>query len=161
MNSGAHRILAINGGSSSIKFALFDAADPPERVMAGAIERIGLADARLRVKGADPADNFSRSIAAVDHTAAVGVLMDWIDERRGRDGLAAVGHRVVYGGPTFSAPHRINADMVQELRRLVDFDPEHLPEEILMIEAFQLGRSRSRTLCVPGAHREHEREAIQ
>jgi acetate kinase len=136
-NPAPARILAINGGSSSIKFALFDAAGSLERVLAGAIERIGLPDASLRVKGTDQADNFSRSIAATDHAAAVGVLMDWIQERSGRDALTAIGHRVVHGGPTFSAPQRINADMVQELRRLVDFDPEHLPEEILLIEAFR------------------------
>jgi acetate kinase len=136
-NPAPARILAINGGSSSIKFALFDAEGSLERVLAGAIERIGLPDASLRVKGTDQADNFSRSIAATDHAAAVGVLMDWIQERSGRDALTAIGHRVVHGGPTFSAPQRINADMVQELRRLVDFDPEHLPEEILLIEAFR------------------------
>jgi acetate kinase len=135
-NPATPRILAINGGSSSIKFALFDAAGSLERVMAGAIERIGLPDASMRVKGADQADNFSRSIAAADHTAAVGVLMDWIEERGGRDALAAIGHRVVHGGPAFSAPQRISADMLQELRRLIDFDPEHLPEEILLAEAF-------------------------
>ncbi len=135
-NPATPRILAINGGSSSIKFALFDAAGSLERVLAGAIERIGLPDASLRVKGADKADNFSRPIAAADHTAAVGVLMDWIDQRSGRDALTAIGHRVVHGGPAFSAPQRITANMVQELRQLVDFDPEHLPEEILLTEAF-------------------------
>jgi acetate kinase len=50
--------------------------------------------------------------------------------------LAAVGHRVVYGGPKYYKPQRITAEMVQELHRLSPFDPEHLPEEILLTEAF-------------------------
>jgi acetate kinase len=48
-----------------------------------------------------------------------------------------VGHRVVHGGPKYSKPQRITAEMVEELHRLSPFDPEHLPEEILLIEAFQ------------------------
>jgi acetate kinase len=62
--------------------------------------------------------------------------MDWIEERLGHDALTAVGHRVVHGGPKYSQPQRITADMVKELHQLSPFDPEHLPEEILLTEAF-------------------------
>ena len=72
------RILTINGGSSSIKFALFEAGDSFRRILEGGLERIGLPEATLRVKGLDPADNFSRSVTAPDHTVAIGALMDWI-----------------------------------------------------------------------------------
>jgi len=130
------RILTINGGSSSIKFALFEAGDPLRRILEGVIERIGLPEAALRVKGVNPADNFSRLVTAPEHTVAVGALMDWIEERSGRDALTAVGHRVVHGGPKYSQPQRITAEMVAELHRLSPFDPEHLPEEILLTEAF-------------------------
>ena len=130
------RILTINGGSSSIKFALFEADDPLRRILEGGIERIGLPEATLRVKGLDQADNFSRLVTAPDHAAAVVALMDWIEERSGRDALTAVGHRVVHGGPKYSKPQRITAEMVEELHRLSPFDPEHLPEEILLTEAF-------------------------
>ena len=129
-------VLTINGGSSSIKFALFEASDPLRRILGGGIERIGLPEATLRVKGLNKADNFSRLVTAPDHTVAVGALMDWIEERGGHDALTAVGHRVVHGGPKYSTPQRITAEMVEELRRLSPFDPEHLPEEILLTEAF-------------------------
>ena len=130
------RILTINGGSSSIKFALFEAGDSLRRILEGEIERIGLPEATLRVKGLNKADNFSRLVTAPDHTVAVGALMDWIEERGGHDALTAVGHRVVHGGPKYSKPQRITAKMVEELHRLSLFDPEHLPEEILLTEAF-------------------------
>jgi acetate kinase len=129
-------ILTINGGSSSIKFALFEANDPLRRILEGAIDRIGLPETSLRVKGLDPADNFSRPVTAPDHTVAVDTLMDWIEKRLGRDALTAVGHRVVHGGPTYSKPQQIDPEMVEDLRRLSPFDPEHLPEEILLTEAF-------------------------
>jgi acetate kinase len=115
---------------------MFEAGDSLRRILEGGIERIGLPDASLRVKGQNQADNFSRSVSAPDHTAAVGALMDWIEERGGSDVLTAVGHRVVHGGPKYSEPQRINVEMVEELHRLSPFDPEHLPEEILLTEAF-------------------------
>src|ERR1039457_3794730 len=130
------RVLTINGGSSSIKFALFEAGDSLRRILEGVIERIGLPEATLRVKSLNQADNFSRLVTAPDHTVAVGVLMDWIEERSGRDALAAVGHRVVDGGPKYYEPQRITEEMVEELRRLSAFDPDHMPEEILLTEAF-------------------------
>jgi hypothetical protein len=122
------RILTINGGSSSIKFALFEAGDSLRRILEGGIERIGLQEATLRVKGLNQADNFSRLVTAPDHTVAVRALMDWIEERIGRDALPAVGHRVMHGGPKYSKPQRITAEMVEELHRLSSFDPEHLPD---------------------------------
>jgi acetate kinase len=134
MAAGNQHILTINGGSSSIKFALFEARESLTRVLAGGIDRIGLPEAVWHSKGLNPADNFSRPVEAPDHTAAAGVLMDWIEERR--DSLAAVGHRVVHGGPKYSEPQRITAEMVEELHRLDPFDPEHLPEEILLTKAF-------------------------
>jgi acetate kinase len=130
------RILTINGGSSSIKFALFAARDALQRILDGGIERIGLPEATFHVKGSGQADNFSRSIKAPDHTVAVGVLMDWIEQRSGRDALTAVGHRVVHGGPKYYKPQRITAEMVTQLKQLSPFDPDHMPEEILLTEAF-------------------------
>ena len=133
----SRRILTINGGSSTIKIALFEAGDPLRRIFQGGIEQIGLPAANLRVKGVNPADDVSRLVTAPDHTAAVGALMDWLGERGRRAGtLAAVGHRVVHGGPKYSKPQRITAEMVEELRQLSPFDPEHMPEEILLTEAF-------------------------
>jgi len=136
MKPASPRILSVNGGSSSIKFAMFEAGDSLRRILEGGIERIGLPKAALRVTGLKETDNFLRLVAAQDYTAAVGALMDWIEDRGGRDALTAVGHRVVHGGPRYSKPQRITSQMLVELRRLSPLDPEHLPEEILLAEEF-------------------------
>ena len=125
--------MAVRPASSS---RLFEADHSLRRILEGGIERIGLPEAIFRVKGMSDEDNFSRSVTAPNHTVAVGVLMDWIEESSGREPLTAVGHRVVHGGPKYSEPQRITAEMVEELHRLSPFDPEHLPEEILLTEAF-------------------------
>jgi acetate kinase len=136
MKPAPPRILTINGGSSSIKFAVFEACESTRRILEGGIERIGLSEPTFRVKGSNHADDFSRSVVAPNHTAAVDVLMGWIEKRIGQDALTAVGHRVVHGGPKYSEPQRITAEMVEELHQLSPFDPEHLPEEILLTGAF-------------------------
>jgi acetate kinase len=128
-------ILTVNGGSSSIKFALFEAADSLRRILEGAIDRIGLPNAVFHVKSTNKDENVSRPVSAPDHTAAVGVLMDWIEKRSDGATLIAVGHRVLQGGPKYYKPQRITADMIAELHPLSSFDPEHIPEEIELIEA--------------------------
>jgi len=133
MKPGSPHILTINGGSSSIKFALFEAGETLHRSLDGSIDRIGLPDATFAVKGSE---KFSRPLAVPNHTVAVNVLMDWLEKRSDPDALTAVGHRVVHGGPKYFEPRRITPEMVDNLRQLSPFDPEHMPEEILLTEAF-------------------------
>jgi len=136
MKSTGSSILTFNGGSSSIKFAMFEAHGSLPQILKGGIDRIG-SDATFKIKSRNPVDNISLSATAPDHEAAVGILMEWIEDRSGRDKLAAIGHRVVQGGPNFSEPQRVTTEMIEELRDLSPFDPEHLPEEILSIEALR------------------------
>jgi acetate kinase len=135
MKSGG-RVLAVNGGSSSIKFALFAVEPSLLRILEGRIERIGSRDSVFAVKSEGDSENISRQVNTPDHTAAVNLLMDWIEERIAGHDLAAVGHRVVHGGPAYWKPQRITPMMLDELRQVSPFDPQHLPEEILLTEAF-------------------------
>ena len=102
-------ILTINGGSSSIKFGLFDDGQPPERLLAGKIDRIGLANAELSVSGSDKPRE-SRQVHAPTQTAATTELMNWLEQRAGLNALAAVGHRIVHGGPHYSAPELVRPE---------------------------------------------------
>jgi acetate kinase len=136
MKSSSPCILTINGGSSSIRFALFEADGALRRILNGKLERIGLPSPVLNVKGAQKADNVAMGVKAPSHGAAVGALMDWLTEHLGSRTLTAVGHRVVHGGPKYHRAQRIDAKMVRELCQLRPFDPEHLPEEIQLTEAF-------------------------
>lgn len=135
IKSANKRILTINGGSSSIKFSLFGIASSLQRILSGTIERIGLPEATLRVKGLSQKDSFSRVVTAPDHATAVNVLMDVLAKSTDGNSLVAVGHRMVHGGPKYSDSQRITQQMIEVLRQLRSFDPEHLPEEILLTEA--------------------------
>jgi len=72
------------------------------KIVEGKIERIGLPEVTFGVKGLKKEDNFSKRVAAPDHTAAVTVLIDWIEEQIWCNALTATGHRVVHGGPKYS-----------------------------------------------------------
>jgi acetate kinase len=129
-------ILTLNGGSSSIKFALFDSLSQ-SRLLAGSLAGIAQPSGEFTVHGASESDSLSRSVAVVDYPAAIKILIEWIRERGEGHRLLGVGHRVVHGGPVYSEPQRLTPPMLAELRKLSPFDSEHLPLEILMIEAFQ------------------------
>ncbi len=95
------RILTINGGSSSLKFALFDRTDSTSRLLSGRVDRIGLEDARWVMVQAGGGRAEDRLVDAPDQEAAVRLLIDWL-ERAGRFAeIAAVGHRVVHGGSRY------------------------------------------------------------
>ena len=122
-SQGPIRILTINGGSSSIKLALFEADRSLRRILEGRVERIGLPEATFTLKGPDKAENFSREVAAPNHTAAAAVLMDWVEERFEHGSLAAVGHRVVHGGELFAQSALIDDKVLKGIEDCIDLAP--------------------------------------
>ena len=130
------RILTVNGGSSSIKFACFEGNSSTRRTIAGSIEGIGRPQGRFTVHG-EGLEGESRPLAAPESRDAVEFLTAWLQERKDRVRPDAVGHRIVHGGPRYWEPQRITSDVVATLRRISPFDPEHLPGEIELIESFQ------------------------
>jgi len=129
-------ILTINGGSSSIKFALYETGEQLKRVLYGEIERIGLHGTTLSFNGLTRNDQGSRSIEASDHISAVNSLIDWLEEQMEFSSVRAVGHRVVHG-MNHIKPETITQELLDELHRIAPYDPDHLPREIELIEAFR------------------------
>ena len=129
-------ILTINGGSSSIRFALYQVGEALERRLYGKIDRIGLSGTSLTVN--DPATNqqSSHHLAASDHKSAANFLIDWLEKQDGFTSVGAVGHRVVHG-MQHTAPELVTQELLDELYRIKPYDPDHLPREIELIEAFR------------------------
>jgi len=128
-------ILTINGGSSSLKFALFEQTGPSNRLLSGRVDRIGLTDARWVVTRNGIHED--RLVDAPDQKTAVRLLIDWLEHANEFAGIAAVGHRIVHGGSKYHQPERVTAELIEELRRISPWDPDHLPGEIELIEAFR------------------------
>jgi acetate kinase len=101
------RVLALNAGSSSVKFALFRAGDPPVELLRDKIERLGT-----------PHD-------VLDRLEAKGAVAD----------LAGIAHRLVHGGEKHTAPARVTPELLNDLDQLKALDPTHLPAELALIAA--------------------------
>jgi len=136
MKSSNTGILTINGGSSSIKFAFYSSDEQLTKRLYGKVERIGLAGTVLIFNDLIQNQQGSLPIQASDHRSAAHILIDWIDERIGFASVKAVGHRVVHG-MNYTQPERITQELLDELHRISPYDPDHLPREIELIEAFR------------------------
>ncbi|WP_255252071.1 acetate/propionate family kinase [Nitrosomonas ureae] len=129
-------ILTINGGSSSIKFALYQIDEPLVRALHGKIDRIGFTDTSIEFN--DPIRNRQgiHSFVTSDNKSAANSLIDWLEGQHGFASVRAVGHRVVHG-MKHTEPVIATQELLDELHRIVPYDPEHLPGEIELIETIR------------------------
>jgi acetate kinase len=111
-------VLAINVGSSSLKYAVFPLVSAPNGKL-GAVLR----------------GDVDRAVGAVsDDTSGLDRVITEIKLTIRLDAIVAVGHRIVHGGPKLAASQIIDPDLIAQLKQLVPFAPEHLPVEIALIE---------------------------
>ena len=135
MPSKKNNIVTVNGGSSSIKFAVFEHEALLTPVVSGSIENIALPNAIIRYIDASTSTYTINQIEAADFTEAAGYIINWLELRVGFDSVKAIGHRLVHG-MQHTEPLRITNALLQELKQLIPYDPEHLPEEIQLVELF-------------------------
>ncbi|MGH9635931.1 MAG: acetate/propionate family kinase [Candidatus Angelobacter sp.] len=129
-------ILSLNGGSSSLKFAVYRlSGTAEERMFSGAVEAIGQPSGKAWLRGGDKMLQ-EETGKFPDHTAAMKKMFAGLREQ-GVEKLAAAGHRIVHGGPKFTAPQLIDVRLKQALKELIPFAPLHLPSQIAMIEAVE------------------------
>ncbi len=154
-------VLTINAGSSSIRFAIFGVGQTPTRLLQGKLDRIGRGDASLTVGHNDSAQTQIKADIK-DPAAAIDFLLDWLESQPLFKALDGVGHRVVHG-MLHSAPERVTAEVLNELKSIIPYDPEHMPREIELIEALQRRYSRlPQVVCFDTAfHRSMPRVATQ
>jgi acetate kinase len=127
-------ILSLNGGSSSLKFAVYRFSDAAEeRIFSGAVEAIGESSGKAWLRSGDKALQ-EESGKFPDHTAAIETMFATL-KKQGVQRLAAAGHRIVHGGPKFITPHLIDEKLKAGLKELIPFAPLHLPNQIAMIKA--------------------------
>ena len=136
MQAAKPGILTINGGSSSIKFALYQTGEPLERRLHGNMDRIGLSGTTLTFNDSTRNPPTSGSLAVPDHPSAANILIDWLKKQSEFEAVRAVGHRVVHG-MQHAEPAPVTPELLDELHRITAYDPDHLPREIELIEAFR------------------------
>jgi acetate kinase len=129
-------VLTINGGSSSIKFALYQTGEPLEQSFHGSVDRIGLLGTNLTFSDSTGTRKGSLILESSDTRSASNFLIDWLEEQIDFSLISGVGHRVVFG-MKHTEPERITQELLDELHRISPYDTDHLPAEIELIEALQ------------------------
>jgi acetate kinase len=130
-------ILVLNAGSSSIKFSLFaEAGVEPAVVASGQVESLDTSPHFIAKNSAGQTASEKRWTqgAMLGHDGAVAHIMDWLKTTyAAQHQLVAVGHRVVHGGVDYSAPARIDRDVVANLEKLIPLAPLHQPHNLAPI----------------------------
>ncbi|MGG5755131.1 acetate kinase [Bacillus toyonensis] len=131
------KIIAINAGSSSLKFQLFEM--PSETVLTkGLVERIGLEDSIFTITVDGEKQKEITNIP--DHAVAVNMLLSKLTENgivKSLDEIGGIGHRVVHGGEKFADSVLITDEVLAEIEELSDLAPLHNPANLVGIKAFQ------------------------
>jgi len=136
MSTTNKNILTINGGSSSIKFALYSIDDKPLRKLYGKIDRIGLNDSALTATNAETKQKNIYQVNAKEFTRVTDFLIAWLEVQTWFTTIKAIGHRIVHGMHHTEA-EVITQPLLDELKKISGYDPDHLPGEIQLIEAFK------------------------
>lgn len=130
-------VLAINAGSSSLKFQLIEM--PDENVLAkGLVERIGINDSEFTIEYGDEKDSMVTDIP--DHGEAVKILLEKLKGSgviKSLDEINGIGHRVVHGGERFSDSVLITEEVIKEIDEVSELAPLHNPANLTGIRAFK------------------------
>ena len=132
------KILVLNCGSSSLKFALIEL--PTYKVLtSGNEERIGIADSFITFRAPD-GKKIERHLDIPNHTRGVEIILDILKEEEfgyihSFDEIDAIGHRLVHGGERFAQSVRITPEVIEKLKECTPLAPLHNPANILGIEA--------------------------
>src|SRR5665648_944140 len=110
-------ILTINGGSSSIKFAVYQTNEPMKRLLYGNIDRIGLPDSKLTFTNEKENKKDTLKIKTSDHRSASDFLIDWLEKQIDFSLITGIGHRVVHG-MHHTSPEIITPELLDELARV-------------------------------------------
>lgn len=129
-------ILTLNAGSSSIRFAVYAVTPSFPCVLSGKVERIGLRGTRIFLTIGGKASTLSSRLAGATYGLAAEVLLEWLASLPIFETIVAAGHRLVHG-MTHSEPERITPTLLAQLRRIIPYAPEHLPQELALIQALR------------------------
>tara|TARA_R110002124_G_scaffold252463_2_gene417785 strand:- start:8663 stop:9859 length:1197 start_codon:yes stop_codon:yes gene_type:complete len=130
--SNTQLVLTLNGGSSSLKFALYPVGTSTS-LLRGQFDRLGQSNTTFSVRKEGQHQDV-RPVRAEDHATALAHLFDWLETTMEDVTLVAIGHRIVHGGPRYRTHGVVDDELLHELRRIVNYAPEHLPAEIEMLQ---------------------------
>lgn len=130
-----NNLVVINGGSSSIKFAMYQTNNIVTPIFSGSLENIGTKKSTFNFINTKTKEEENIQVEIKDYENAAHYLLDWLELQIEFDSVKAVGHRLVHGMQHTGAVI-ISVELLTELKEICPYDPDHLPGEIKLIEIF-------------------------
>jgi acetate kinase len=135
MKTATSTILTVNAGSSSIKFALYE-LQGLKQLFYGEIENLGTENTQLNFVNSITNQSRNFMMGVCERSTLIHFLIEWLKIQDGFTSVKAIGHRIVQG-MQHKQPEKITPELLQSLKEMSAYDPEHLPGEIELIEAFR------------------------
>jgi acetate kinase len=126
----SRHVLTVNRGSATLKCALYESRAEPTLLVSAIIEQVGPSQDHLKITDAGGKPLFDGSLGRGDSDEALDAILSWLAQHGFLSQLAAVGHRLVQGGPQHTKPERITPKFLTDLEQLVELDPDHLPSAL-------------------------------
>ena len=135
------KVLVVNAGSSSLKYQLLN-TETKEVLGKGICERIGMSGSLIDHKQGDGVKRIKKEIPMPDHSVATEIVVSMLTDKEygcisNMDEIEAVGHRVVHGGPYFFESCLVTDEVLETIRKCIEFAPLHNPAHIMGIEGCQ------------------------
>ena len=129
------RVLTVNSGSSSLKFALYDMGKCEKLVLSGAFDGVGFRSGCFHIEDGHGNVVISQSLSLSDHGIAAVKLLRCLKKHGYSNVLDSIGHRVVHGGVRYCHPQLVTSKLLDDLHELIPIAPDHLPLELRVINA--------------------------
>jgi acetate kinase len=138
--AGRSCVLVLNAGSSSVKFALFSTDQRPSRHLSGAVDGIDDDYGRFHAKDETGGAWIDETRRVSNQEEAIELILSSVERQSAGWTIAAVGHRIVHGGPNCDCPKSVTPELEQRLEALIPLAPLHLPHNLAGIAAVRTRR---------------------
>ena len=129
-------ILTINRGSGTLKAGLYLAATAPALIASMKVDRAGIPGSRIKIVDAHAKTLLDSAIEDTAANSDLAAILKWLSENDYASTLAGIGHRLVHGGPRYTESQKITPEVLSELEKIAELDPDHTPQAIQNIQFF-------------------------
>lgn len=129
-------LLTLNRGSSNLRFSVFEVSDTPKRLLSGSVNFSGGGEHQILLGDAAGDQELVEAPEGPATRSGTDAMLDWLELQPIFPSIMAVGHRVVQGWRHFE-PTLVGPKLLEDLREIASFDPEHLPQQLDLIAAVE------------------------
>jgi len=129
-------ILTINRGSGTLKAGVYEASAEPSLAVSIKVDRAGTTEARIKITDASDKTLLDSAIEGNKANSDLATILKWLTKNGYASRLAGIGHRLVHGGPRYTESQRITPEVLSELGKIAQLDPDHTPQAIQNIRFF-------------------------